>query len=75
MGEVNHMPKAPSQQKIKNYVRELYARMANVGTTNLSQAPIASGENLACALGYDTSRLPIPKKAWELFAGCGNPLE
>lgn len=75
MSGINHMPKAPSHQKIKEYVRELYARMANVGTANLSQAPIASGANLARALGYDTLRLPIPESAWELFAGCGNPLD
>jgi SAM-dependent methyltransferase len=41
----------------------------------VSHAPIASGEDLAHALGYDTSGLSIPKKAWDLFAGCGNPLQ
>jgi SAM-dependent methyltransferase len=69
------MPKPLSNQKLKTHVRELYARLANVGTANLSNAPIACGEELARALGYDTSRLLIPRKAWELFAGCGNPLE
>ncbi len=70
-----HMLSSLLNRKLKTHIRELYARLANVGTANLSQAPIASGESLARALGYDTSRLPIPEKAWELFAGCGNPLE
>jgi SAM-dependent methyltransferase len=69
------MSKTPSHQKIKKSVRELYARMANIGSVNISDAPIDSGENLARTLGYDTSKLSIPKEAWELFAGCGNPLE
>ena len=55
-------------------IREIYARIANAGTANLSEAAIASGENLARTLGYESSRLPIPGKAWDLFAGCGNPL-
>ena len=68
------MPKAPSNQRIKNHVRELYARTAIAGSANLSQLPIRSGEDLARSLGYDTLSLPIPAEAWELFAGCGNPL-
>jgi len=70
-----HILSSLPDRKIKRHVRELYARLANVGTANLSQVPIASGESLARTLGYDTSSLPIPEKAWELFAGCGNPLE
>lgn len=69
------MTKKPSPQKIKTYVREVYARLATSGTANVSHAPIASGEDLAHALGYDPSGLSIPKKAWNLFAGCGNPLQ
>lgn len=68
------MPKAPSHQRIKNCVRELYAKLATHGITNISGAPIASGKELARALGYDISALSIPTEAWELFAGCGNPL-
>ena len=64
-----------SSQKLKAYLRQLYAKLAAHGTANLSSAPIACGEELARALGYHTSVLPIPKKAWRLFAGCGNPLE
>ena len=69
------MPKSPSPQRIKNCVRELYAKLAAHGSANISSVPIACGEELARSLGYDTSFLPIPKKAWRLFAGCGNPLE
>jgi SAM-dependent methyltransferase len=61
-------------QKIKAYIRELYAKLAAHSSANLSSVPIACGEELARALGYDTSILPIPEKAWKLFAGCGNPL-
>ena len=75
MGVNYQMPKTPSHQKIKTYVREVYARLATSGTANVSNAPIASGEDLAHTLGYDTSGLPISKKAWNLFAGCGNPLQ
>jgi SAM-dependent methyltransferase len=75
MGVGYQMPKTPSHQKIKTYVREVYARLATSGTANVSNAPIASGEDLAHALGYDTSGLPISKKSWNLFAGCGNPLQ
>ena len=75
MGVDYQMPKTPSHQKIKTYVQEVYARLATSGTANVSNAPIASGEDLAHALGYDTSGLPISKKAWNLFAGCGNPLQ
>ncbi len=66
---------SPPSHKIKAYIRELYARLANVGTANLSRAPIAAGKNLAHDLGYDTSNLSISNKVWDLFAGCGNPLE
>ena len=65
----------PSAKNIKDFIREIYGRMANAGTANLSQAPIDYGESLARALGYDTSKYSIPQEAWELFAGCGNPLE
>ena len=75
MGVLYKMPKIPSHQKIKTYVQEVYARLATSGTANVSHAPIASGEDLAHALGYDTSGLSIPKKAWNLFAGCCNPLQ
>jgi arsenite methyltransferase len=64
-----------SSQKIKAYIRELYAKLAAHGTANLSSVPIPSGEELARSLGYDTSSLPIPKEAWRLFAGCANPLK
>jgi SAM-dependent methyltransferase len=66
---------SPPNRKIKAYIREFYARLANVGSANLSRAPIAAGKNLAHDLGYDTSNLSISNKAWDLFAGCGNPLE
>lgn len=66
---------SPPNRKIKAYIRELYARLANAGSANLSRAPIAAGKSLAHNLGYDTSNLPISNKAWDLFAGCGNPLE
>jgi arsenite methyltransferase len=69
------MTEKQSSQKIKAYVRELYAKLAAHGSANISSVPIPCGEELARALGYDTSLLPIPKKAWRLFAGCGNPLE
>ena len=69
------MAKTPSHHTIKNYVREVYARLAACGTANVSHAPVASGKDLASALGYDTIRLPISQKAWDLFAGCGNPLQ
>lgn len=68
------MAKTPSPNMIKNYVREVYARLAASGTANVSHVPIPSGKELASALGYDTLRLPISPEAWDLFAGCGNPL-
>ncbi|MFP3871078.1 MAG: methyltransferase domain-containing protein, partial [Syntrophobacteria bacterium] len=64
-----------SPEKIKAHVRQAYTRLAQAGTANPGRAPIACGENLARALGYDTATLPIPREAWELFAGCGNPFE
>jgi arsenite methyltransferase len=70
-----HMPKAPSPQRIKDCVREMYAKLAAHGSANIGSAPIPCGEELARALGYDTASLRIPRKAWRLFAGCGNPLE
>ena len=69
------MAKTPPRHMIKNYVREVYARLAASGTTNVSHAPVASGKDLASALGYNTSRSPISQEAWHLFAGCGNPLQ
>ncbi|UCG14154.1 MAG: methyltransferase domain-containing protein [Deltaproteobacteria bacterium] len=66
---------APSPPKIKTCIRQLYERLAIAGTANLSRAPILRGEKLALALGYDTAQLPNLNQAWELFAGCGNPLE
>jgi arsenite methyltransferase len=62
-------------ENIKAHIQKLYAKLAAHGSANISSAPIACGEELAHALGYDTSFLPIPKNAWRLFAGCGNPLE
>jgi arsenite methyltransferase len=69
------MTEKQSSQKIKAYIRQLYGKLAAHGTANISSLSIDDGEELARALGYDTSVLPIPKKAWRLFAGCGNPLE
>jgi arsenite methyltransferase len=69
------MMEKQSSRKIKACVRKLYAKLADHGTANISSLPILSGEELASALGYDTSFLPIPQEAWRLFAGCGNPLE
>ena len=65
----------PSHEHLKTCVRQLYERLAALGSANPSHAPIVCGENLALTLGYDTSGLQIPKEAWGLFAGCGNPLE
>ena len=62
-------------QEIKSSVRQLYARLAAAGTTNLSNAPISSGKALAQSLGYHTDSLPLAAECWSLFAGCGNPLE
>jgi len=62
-------------ESIKAHIQKLYAKLAAHGTANISSVSIDGGEELARALGYDTSVLPIPKKAWRLFAGCGNPLE
>lgn len=75
MGALHHMPKVPSPQRIKQCVREVYAKLAAHSTANISSVPILCGEELAIALGYDTSLLSLPPKAWKLFAGCGNPLE
>lgn len=75
MGALHHMPKVPSPQRIKQCVREVYAKLAAHSTANISSVPILCGEELAIALGYDTSLLALPQKAWKLFAGCGNPLE
>ena len=69
------MAEKQSSRKIKACVRALYAKLADHGTANISSLPVPSGEELAGALGYDTSFLPIPQEAWRLFAGCGNPLE
>lgn len=69
-----YMTGKQTSQKIKAYVRELYAKLAAQGTANISSLPIPCGEELARALGYHISVLPIPDKAWRLFAGCGNPL-
>ena len=69
------MPVSLPEKKIKAYICQLYGRLASAGTANLSRTPILCGEALARSLGYDTSNLPIHKKAWKLFAGCGNPLE
>ncbi|MEJ2365541.1 MAG: methyltransferase domain-containing protein [Deltaproteobacteria bacterium] len=69
------MTEKQSFRKIKAFVRQLYAKLADHGTANLSSLPILSGEELARALGYDTSLLPISQEAWRLFAPCGNPLE
>ena len=74
-GGKHNVPRAPSPRRIKSSVRELYAKLAAHGSANISSVPISSGEELAAALGYNTSILPIEKKAWKLFAGCGNPLE
>jgi SAM-dependent methyltransferase len=64
----------PAPESIKAHIQKLYAKLAAHGTANISSLSIDDGEVLARALGYDTSVLPIPKKAWRLFAGCGNPL-
>jgi SAM-dependent methyltransferase len=69
------MSELPAPEHIKAYIKRVYGRLASAGTANLSRVPVASGENLARALGYDTDNLPIAKEAWALFAGCGNPLE
>ena len=69
------MSEKQSSRKIKAFVRQLYAKLADHGTANLSSLPIPSGEELARTLGYDPSFLPIAQEAWRLFAGCGNPLE
>jgi SAM-dependent methyltransferase len=53
----------------------IYRRLAHAHSTNLSEAPVPTGETLARALGYDPGGLPLPMAAWELFAGCGNPHE
>ena len=69
------MSTARAPENIKAHIQKLYAKLAAHSTTNISSVPILCGEELARALGYDTSLLPIPQKAWSLFAGCGNPLE
>ena len=62
-------------ENIKAHIQKLYAKLAAHSTANISSVPILCGEELARALGYDTSLLPVSPKAWRLFAGCGNPLE
>ena len=69
------MPISRAPENIKARIQKLYAKLAAHGSANISSVPIACGEELARALGYRTSVLPIPEKAWKLFAGCGNPLE
>ena len=69
------MPISRAPENIKAHIQKLYAKLAAHGSANISSVPIACGEELARALGYRTSVLPIPEKAWKLFAGCGNPLE
>jgi SAM-dependent methyltransferase len=65
----------PPSKQIKKYIRHVYGRLAASGTSNISGSPIAGGADLARSLGYNTAESPIPEKAWDLFAGCGNPLE
>ena len=69
------MPITRAPENIKAHIQKLYAKLAAHGSANISCVPIPCGEELAGALGYDTSLLPIPQEAWRLFAGCGNPLE
>jgi len=69
------MPATRVRGSIKAHIRNLYARLATHGTANISHAPVVSGEELARTLGYNTSILSVSRKAWRLFAGCGNPLE
>ena len=69
------MSMARAPENIKAHIQKLYRKLADHGTANISFLPVPSGEELASALGYDTSLLPIPQEAWRLFAGCGNPLE
>ena len=69
------MSMARAPENIKAHIQKLYRKLADHGTANISFLPVPSGEELASALGYDTSFLPIPQEAWRLFAGCGNPLE
>jgi arsenite methyltransferase len=68
------MPLEAPPENIKTYVRQVYQRLAIAGSVNLSRAPIPSGEDLARLFGYETDNVPVAKKAWNLFAGCGNPL-
>jgi SAM-dependent methyltransferase len=62
-------------ERLKDATRMIYRRLARAHSTNLSEAPVPSGETLARTLGYDPDGLPLPTAAWELFAGCGNPHE
>ena len=62
-------------ERLKHATRMIYRRLAGAHSTNLSEAPLPGGETLARTLGYDPDGLPLPRAAWELFAGCGNPHE
>lgn len=67
------LPIAP--ERLKLAMRMIYRRLVLARSTNLSEAPVPTGETLARTLGYEPDRLPLPAAAWELFAGCGNPHE
>jgi len=45
-----YMTEKQSSQKIKAYIRELYAKLAAHGTANISSLSIEGGEELARAL-------------------------
>lgn len=62
-------------ERLKHATRVIYRRLVRAHSTNLSAAPVPTGETLARILDYDPDRLPLPAAAWELFAGCGNPHE
>jgi arsenite methyltransferase len=62
-------------ERLKLATRMIYRRLVRERSTNLSEAPVPTGETLARILGYEPDRLPLPAAAWELFAGCGNPHE
>lgn len=69
------MPIGVSPEALKRSTRMVYQRLARAHSSNLSKAPVPTGETLARTLGYDPSGLHISMEAWELFAGCGNPHE